>query len=137
MPRPKFLKARFALKFAAGTLAAAFGLTGLGGLTAEFFRPDLTRHVERPTDHAANAARQARNPRLTPDHPPVIVREVNYAEGSKGNWWPRGEAPILADLVQQGVLPPVAERTGREHRGLDRASRTQCAALCDQCYHRF
>jgi ABC-type dipeptide/oligopeptide/nickel transport system permease component/ABC-type transport system substrate-binding protein len=114
MPRSNFRKARFAIKFAAGTLAAAFGLTVLIGLMAEFFRPDLTRQIERPSEHAANAARQARDPRLTPDHPPVIVREVDYTAGAKGDWWPRGEAPILADLVQEGVLPPVAERTGPE-----------------------
>ncbi len=95
-------------------LAAAVGLTGLVLGTAKFFRPDITRKVSPPSDYAARLAQAARNPRLTPEHPPVIVREVDYAEGKNAAWWPKGEAPILAALEQSGQLPPVAERTGPE-----------------------
>ncbi len=43
-----------------------------------------------------------------------VQREVDYSEGSSGAWYPKGEAPILAELVQEGKLPPVAERVGPE-----------------------
>lgn len=114
MPRRTFRKFRFAAIFAAGTLVAAVGLTGLVLATANFFRPDISFKIEPPSDDAARQAHAARKPRLTPDHPPVIVREVDYAEGAKGAWWPQGEAPILAALVRAGKLPSVAERTGPE-----------------------
>lgn len=47
-------------------------------------------------------------------NPPIIQREVDYAEGSRGNWWPKGESLLLAGLVAEGKNPPVAERTGPE-----------------------
>ncbi len=43
-----------------------------------------------------------------------VQREVEYSDGSSGAWYPKGEAPILAELVQEGKLPPVAERVGPE-----------------------
>lgn len=46
--------------------------------------------------------------------PPVVQRDVDYAEGEAGAWWPKGESPLLAGLVAEGKLPPVAERTGPE-----------------------
>jgi ABC-type dipeptide/oligopeptide/nickel transport system permease component/ABC-type transport system substrate-binding protein len=46
--------------------------------------------------------------------PPVITRAVDYSVGSSAPWWPRSEAPLLAELVREGKLPPVAERTGPE-----------------------
>jgi ABC-type dipeptide/oligopeptide/nickel transport system permease component/ABC-type transport system substrate-binding protein len=114
MPRPASPKLRFTLKFAAGCVAAALGLTGLVWATAAFFRPDLTRQPESRTEAEICQARQARNPRLTPKQPPVIVQPVDYLTGSRAAWWPKGEAPVLAALVQEGKLPPVAERTGPE-----------------------
>lgn len=105
---------RYTLKFVAGTLLAAVGLTALVMGTARFFRPDLSLQVTPPSEEVARQAREARNPQLTPDHPPMIVREVDYTQGKMGEWWPKGEAPILASLVREGKLPPVAERTGPE-----------------------
>ncbi len=46
--------------------------------------------------------------------PPVIWRDVDYAEGESTAWYPKGESPLLADLVAAGQLPPVAERVGPE-----------------------
>ena len=103
-----------AAKFLAGLVATAVGLTALMLGTAALFRPDLSRPPPVPAPAAAAAARAAREPRLDPVHPTVIWRDVNYAEGARGAWWPKGESPLLADLVHQGRLPPVAERTGPE-----------------------
>lgn len=47
----------------------------------------------------------------TPDSPLV---EVDYPLAPSHPAYPGTEAPLLTDLVEQGVLPPVAERTGPE-----------------------
>lgn len=52
----------------------------------------------------------------------VIWQDVDYSEGPEGAWFPRGESPILRDLVEAGSLPPVQERVGPEPlvmRGVD------------------
>jgi ABC-type transport system substrate-binding protein len=105
---------RLAAKFLLGLAAAALALTAFIYATAAFFRPDLSRRPEQPSAAAAAAAQAARDAHLDPAHPSVIWREVNYAEGAKGSWWPKAESPILAELVRAGRLPPVAERTGPE-----------------------
>jgi ABC-type dipeptide/oligopeptide/nickel transport system permease component/ABC-type transport system substrate-binding protein len=110
MPRPLPLP----FKFIAGCLGAALGMTLLIVAAGAFFRPDLSQVPPMPSAAQAAAARQARDARLNPDHPPVIWRDVDYAEGKRGAWWPKGEAPVLAGLVREGKLPPVAERTGPE-----------------------
>ena len=51
---------------------------------------------------------------IDPDNLPVVQREVDYADGPRGAWWPKQEAPVLSALVQETRLPPVAERTGPE-----------------------
>ena len=105
---------RLAAKFLLGLAAAALALTAFIYATAAFFRPDLSRRPEQPSAAAAAAAQVARDARLDPAHPSVIWRDVNYAEGAKGAWWPKTESPILTELVRAGRLPPVAERTGPE-----------------------
>lgn len=114
MSQSGFRKLRFGLKFAAGCIGAAIGLTVAVWATAAFFRPDLSSAPEMPNDREAAAARAARAPRLDLEHPPVLWRDVDYSEGGRGAWWPKAEAPLLADLVREGKLPPVAERTGPE-----------------------
>lgn len=59
---------------------------------------------------------------MDPANPLVLHASVDYAEGPAAAWWPRGESPILAGLVQRGRLPPVHERVGPEPvvmRGVD------------------
>jgi len=45
---------------------------------------------------------------------PSLVLEIDYAQGEAAPWYPKGEAPALAGLVEAGQLPPVAERVGPE-----------------------
>ncbi len=47
-------------------------------------------------------------------HPPVLQRDVNYDEGKGAAWFPKGQSPILGELVKDKKLPPVAERVGQE-----------------------
>ena len=44
----------------------------------------------------------------------AVQRNVDYAEGTSGAWYPKREAPILTELVRAGELPPVEERVGPE-----------------------
>jgi len=46
--------------------------------------------------------------------PAILWRQVDYSMGPAAPWYPKGESPILAQLVQSGQLPPVAERVGPE-----------------------
>jgi len=78
------------------------------------FRPDA-EHVS--VDHSSGEIEEAELLRATDfdfANPPVINQEVDYTEGRSASWYPKGEAPILAELVEEGRLPPVAQRVGPE-----------------------
>ncbi len=95
---------------------AALGFTALLYFCAAALRPDVTTPPPPPPAAELAVVQAARRNARVLDlaHPPVIVRPVDYAAGESARWWPRGEAPMLADLVREGRLPPVAERTGPE-----------------------
>lgn len=113
MPRlPR--KLIFTVKFILGLGCAAILLTAIVLGAAAFFRPDISHKPEMPPAAEIAAAKAARAVPMSPDHPPVIWRDVDYSEGRRGAWWPKIESPIFADLVKAGKLPPVAERTGPE-----------------------
>ena len=44
----------------------------------------------------------------------AVQRDVDYSEGPSAAWYPKNESPILAELVKERKLPPVAERVGPE-----------------------
>ena len=43
-----------------------------------------------------------------------IQQDVDYSVGESGSWYPKSESPLFTDLVEEGKLPPVAERVGPE-----------------------
>ncbi len=43
-----------------------------------------------------------------------VNQETDYTEGVSAAWFPRGESPMLEELVEAGRLPPVEERVGEE-----------------------
>jgi ABC-type dipeptide/oligopeptide/nickel transport system permease component/ABC-type transport system substrate-binding protein len=95
---------------------AATGVVALlyiGGLCV---RPDVsTPPAPPPADELQAVQRSRENARrLDLAHPLVIAQSVDYTAGPSGAWWPKGEAPVLAELVKEGKLPPVAERVGTE-----------------------
>ena len=55
-----------------------------------------------------------RDNRLGPEDEYTIQVDVDYNEGESARWYPKGESPIIAELVKEGKLPPVAERVGPE-----------------------
>ncbi len=96
----------FLLVLAGVFLVAVFYLFGA------FFRPDM--HAERLVhDPEVVAAVEAdRDTSFDPDDPPVIHVDVDYGEGESAAWYPKGESPILAELVEEGRIDPVAQRVG-------------------------
>src|SRR5436190_5305963 len=110
-----FVKRRFLLTLA-GFAAAALGVTALLYAVAAALRPDVMTAPPAAPAAQLSAVEEARrsSQHLDLQRPPVLVRNVDYSAGSRAPWWPTSEAPVLADLVRDGKLPPVAERTGSE-----------------------
>lgn len=109
------MKTRLLVIFA-GFFAAAFGFTALLYAFGVAFRPDVVTPpapVRAGELAAVQKSREAAR-KLDLAHPPVIRREVDYHATGRQPWRPRGEAPMLAELVREGRLPPVARRTGPE-----------------------
>ncbi len=105
------------LAYVAGFVAAALGFTAVLYLCALALRPDVATPPPPPPAAELAAVEQARKnaERLDLAHPPVITRaDIDYAAGAGAPWWPRGESPVLAELVREGRLPPVSERVGAE-----------------------
>lgn len=106
----------------AKVLLAGAGFLALLVLAALAMRPDLSRPPPaHPPEKIAAAAAQ-RNVDFDASRPellPRIQKEVDYRQGRRAAWWPKGEAPVLAELVKQGKLPPVHERVGPEPLVLD------------------
>ena len=66
-------------------------------------------------------------PKLSPSNPPRVAKAVDDASsagawGEVPAWRPRGEAPLLTELVEAGELPPVEQRTGPEPMVLESES---------------
>ncbi len=98
-----------------------FGAAALGlGLLLYFFgallRPEVRGPPPAPPAAEVRAVMEARRRADSLEGLPRvrIAQAVDYAEGTGAAWWPRHEAPILADLVRAGKLPAVAERVGPE-----------------------
>ena len=102
-------------------------------------RPDTSvKPVEWSPEEIAHAA-ETRKP-ISPDTPPFVITrtvpelqeaqakeffakhprasreevEKAIARGTLPAWYPRGQSPLLDPLVEDGTLPPVAERIGPE-----------------------
>lgn len=97
-----------------GFVAAALAFTALMYAAAWLLRPDVRTPPPPPDPAEVARVEDLRALRLNKQNPPRIQVDVDYSEGSEAAWWPRGESPILADLVREGALPPVAERVGPE-----------------------
>ena len=86
-------------------------------------RPDLNTEPPRYSDQELTAAEELRDNAIAADERPRVQVEVDYSEGPAADWYPKGESPLLAELVKQGKLPPVEERVGPEpivYRGIER-----------------
>ncbi|HEX8463613.1 MAG TPA: ABC transporter substrate-binding protein [Abditibacterium sp.] len=81
---------------------------------AAMLRPEtLSAPIQHPAAQV-KAMETSRDTSFDSKNPPVVQRDVDYAEGKAGAWHPKGESPILAELVKEKKLPPVEERVGPE-----------------------
>src|SRR5581483_11344040 len=93
------LRTLFVLAAVAVCCTVGMWLVGL------FVRPDLSERppAESPAD--IRAAQDARNVHFDPEHTPDYYVHTHVA--------PQHESPILANLVRQAELPPLADRMPR------------------------
>lgn len=106
-------------------LLAGGGFLALLVLVALAMRPDLSRPPPAPPAEKIAAAEAQRDMSFDASRPellPRVQREVDYRAGTRAPWYPKGEAPVLAELVRQGKLPPVAQRVGPQPLVLDGGS---------------
>lgn len=106
-------KRKITLNIIGGLTAGALVLCLLIYATAAYFRPDVSKAPILPSPIDVAAVVAAREAAPDTEHPTVIWRDVDY-DASDKPWWPKEESPILRRMVEQGELPPVAERTGPE-----------------------
>ncbi|MFC1806080.1 ABC transporter substrate-binding protein [Planctomycetota bacterium] len=100
--------------------AAGFGLLllALGWLV----RPDMASKPKNYSKKEKDDAKKLRKIKLNKKEPPCLWRDVDYSQGEAAAWWPKGEAPVLADLVEDEKLEAVAKRVGPEpcvYEGID------------------
>lgn len=95
-------------------LSVALGLVMVFWVAGALLKPELPDRPETVSPEARAAVEALRNTSLRADDPPIIWREADYSAGPEARWYPRGEAPILTDLVVDGKLEPVDRRTGPE-----------------------
>lgn len=104
----------FLLTFA-GFVALLYGCSVL-------FRPSLTESLPAVDSETLAEIQELRETGFEGEERIRIQQEIDYSEGPGAAWYPKGEAPILSALVEEGKLPPVEERVGSEPlvlRGVD------------------
>ena len=97
-------------------------LIGLFWLAGAAIRPSLPSDSKTVTEQDIRNGEEVRKHDLSEEHRFDPNTVVDYSEGKNAKWYPKGESPLLAELVGNGELPPVAERVGPEpvvYRGLD------------------
>lgn len=97
-----------------GFLAAMAAFCLMLALAGRLFEPDMARGAKAYSPKELAEARELRDVGFDPDNLPVIYREVDYTEGKDAPWYPKHEAPILAELVAEDKLPPLEERVPQE-----------------------
>lgn len=101
---------RFGLRFVATALLFCLVLYACAAMS----RPPLNTTPQTYATEKVRAVEAARLASFDPKNPPTVQRDMDYAQGKDAAWFPKGESPILSELVSEKKLPPVAERVGSE-----------------------
>jgi hypothetical protein len=104
-----------AMRHLAALFAASAGFVAVLWLCGWLVRPDLQADLPSYSPEELAAAEKLRDNSVDPADDLQIYRAVDYSAGPQAAWYPKGESPILAELVAEGKLPPVQERVGAEH----------------------
>ncbi len=83
-------------------------------LWSRVLKTDLLKEPLQYAPEIIEETKAVRDNRLGPEDEYTIQVDVDYTEGESARWYPKGESPIIAELVKEGKLPPVAERVGPE-----------------------
>ena len=81
---------------------------------SDVLKPKLEEEPIHYSREAIEYTENLRDVSFTEDDLFKIQQDVDYGEGKSGPWYPKGESSILAELVNEDKLPPVAERVGFE-----------------------
>lgn len=103
-------------------LLTFIGLIGFCFFWSSLFRPDVETEAIPYSEEERVEVEQARQVVFTPEDREPLWVDVDYSQGESAAWYPKGESPLLVELVDEGKLPPVAERVGPEpvvYRGVD------------------
>ena len=95
-------------------LATAFAFVAVLFLCGALASPKVRTTPETYDAKEVTAVTESRNATFDPKALPTVQRDVDYSKGKGAAWYPKGESPILASLVKEKKLPPVAERVGSE-----------------------
>ncbi len=96
-----------------------YGLTAIGLIAMLLVFAWITRPREAVketvyTKEQLEEVKKLRDVSFDPKKPLRYHVEVDYSKGKTAPWYPKGEPPILKEMVEKGELPPVAERVGPE-----------------------
>ncbi len=101
-------------RFLTGYFVAGISFFVLLAVSSRLVGPDGSEPPAARDQGEIAAIEAIRDVALDYDNPLVLHRQVDYSVGEKAAWYPRNEAPILADLVAAGKLQVIAERVGPE-----------------------
>ncbi len=102
------------LRHSVRTLLVIAGLLVILITCAQFLSPTLPREQSEVDPDVLKTAEAMRHPQIDIDNPMVLYRDVDYSQGKQAAWYPKGQSPLLEQLVQNGELPPVDQRVGPE-----------------------
>jgi ABC-type dipeptide/oligopeptide/nickel transport system permease component/ABC-type transport system substrate-binding protein len=102
------------LRFLRNAFLTGLSLLAFIAFWAWLLTPEVLREEPEFDPEKIAEAEALRNVRVDTENPLTVYREVDYGAGPDASWWPREEAPALAELTREGVFPPVAQRVGPE-----------------------
>lgn len=102
------------LKYLSLFLSVGFALMLCAWGVSIWMRPSIENVPMSYDESELEAVRIDRIEDVDTAEPPVVQVEVDYRLGVSAEWYPKGESPILAELVAAGELPSVTERVGAE-----------------------
>jgi len=102
------------LKFTGFFLLTGFCFFSFLYLWSDILKPDLEEEPILYSPEKLEYTEKLRDISFTEDDNFQIQQDVDYSQGESGSWYPKYESPLIADLVAEGKLPPVAERVGTE-----------------------
>ena len=81
---------------------------------SDVLKPDLEEEPIYYSPEEIELTENSRDVSFTEDEVFKIHQDVDYSEGESAHWYPKSESPLFTELVDEGKLPPVAERVGAE-----------------------